>query len=159
MRSTKSKMKRRLLILLTMVIAIIIIIACVIKNRGGQKLLASEYLRVEPIKCLGSFSSDNKTLYLRVLALKVTAIGGEAHGITINTDGLIIDPELGPIPQIDYLDKNQSKEVVINLRMVQYQWDDHHKGYGPIELMISCQEALPDTIVIYLKTTNITRIP
>jgi hypothetical protein len=157
-KTRRSKTKRNALIMLTITIALTIIVASAIKNQNNsqrnEKPLASKYFKVDPLTSIGNFSSDNKTVFLTVLALNITAIGGDAHGVTINTDGMMMDPDSDKYPYIDYLARGQSREVIINLNTAPREWDDRAGGYS-VEIMISCQEVVPDTITVYLKPEQI----
>jgi hypothetical protein len=158
----RSKTKRNILITVAVAIAITIIVASALRNQnrqGNQKPWAGEYFRVEPVKGnLGYFSSNNnETIYLKKLVINITAIKGDAHGVTVYTDGM--DYDLIEMPISKDLRANESWIVEIPLKSVSAGWDDVHGGYQ-VELTISCSEVNPEPpIIIYLKKDQIKIMP
>jgi len=151
-RTGKSKTSRNALIFLAVAIMISIVIISAVRNQtgsqGSQKPPASEYLKVEHTKSFGEFYYGGKTVFIRELGLKITAVGGNASNIVIT--GLPTSGE--EYPFISFLSQGESKELTIMLRS--YYTGLEEEGY-PVYLTIGCDEAYAEEITIYLKPKDI----
>jgi hypothetical protein len=145
----KSKTKRNLLLVLTVIVAIIVIMTSAIRHHS-QKPSASDYLKVEHIGSLGEFYNNNKTVNIKELGLRITAVGGDATNILIT--GLSTPGEEYPL--IDFLRKGESKEITVQLRSYITSLNETI-GLFPVELTIGCLEASPSDIIIFLKPEDI----
>jgi hypothetical protein len=152
-RSRRSKRKKNALILLAIVAAATIIVVSAIKNQNNQNIQskppASEYLKVEHIGSIGEFYNNNRTVNIKELGLRVTALGGNATNIIIT--GLSTESE--DYPYIQNLTMGESKELSIQLKSYITSLND--EGVFPLELTIGCSEATASDITIYLKPEDI----
>jgi len=147
----RSKTKRNILIMLTIAIATTIIVASALRNQNSsQKPLASEYLKVEHTKSLGVFYNNNKTVDIRELGLRITAVGGNATNILITN----LPTQGEDYPSIDFLRKGESKDITVQLRSYITSLNETI-GLFPVELTIGCSEASASDITIYLKPEDI----
>jgi len=132
-------------------IAIIVIFASALRIQNNRwKPPASEYLKVEHTKSLGVFYNNNKTVNIKELGLRITAVGGDATNVLIT--GLSTQGE--EYPYIEFLHKGESKEITVQLRSY-FTSLNETIGLFPVELTIGCSEALPSDITIYLNPEDI----
>ena len=152
-RSRRSINKKKALVLLAIAAAATIITFSAMKNPNNQNVQqkppASEYLKVEHIGSIGEFYNKNRTVDIKELGLRVTALGGNATNIIIT--GLSTESE--DYPCIQNLSMGESKELDIQLKSYVTSLND--EGLFPLELTIGCSEATPSDITIYLKPEDI----
>jgi hypothetical protein len=147
----RSKTKRNILITVAVAIAITLIVASALRNQNSsQKPPASEYLKVEHTRSLGEFFNNGKTVNIKELGLRITAVGGDATNILIT--GLRTQGE--EYPSIDFLRKGESKEITVQLSSYVTSLNETI-GLFPVNFTIGCSEASASDITIYLKPDDI----
>jgi uncharacterized protein YpmB len=155
-RARKSKIRKKALILIAVVAAIAVIVVSAMRNQnlqsgqGSPKPLASEYFKVEHTVSFGEFYYNNRTVYIHILGLRVTALGGDAHSIYIWVEGAK-EPYY-----IKNITAGHCEDVEIELSGYYTGRIEYDSKYVyPVELTISCPEVESETITIYLEPDDI----
>lgn len=148
-RRGKYSSKAKYVILTLIIVSIIIGAAIIMSLPPKKKPPASQYLHVTHTVSVGEFYDQNTTVKIKILGLNITALE-DAHS-------LLVIAQAQPEPEYkDSLAKGETWSLAIELRgLVRHL----NEGSFRVEVGISCSEAEPEYVPVYLNPEDIIGVP
>jgi hypothetical protein len=127
---------------ITIVFVALIIISALIQQPAKPKPSVAEYLEIQHDRSVGDGKNNNQSILLKIIGVKIKAVGGDAHYIEIDVDGATERSFIEEIPQGD------TKETQI---LTQGLAIDIENGVFPIPIEVWCSETETETVIVYAK--------
>jgi hypothetical protein len=138
----KERNKYIMVAAITLVFIALIVFSGLTQPPSQPKPSVTEYLEIYHDRSVGDGKNNNQSILLKIIGLKIKAVGGDAHYIEI---------DVGGATERSYIDEILQGETGETQISTQGLAVDIENGVFPIPIEVWCSETETGTLTVYAK--------